>query len=1113
MMSNKAVASHMPYSKSDVIGVSRFLSWPSAVALGAGLSLAIQLTLVETLLQSAGPWAYVSAWVFYSPLLLVWLDLPGEQSPFAWLRTAGYPRLAFAVAWIELGGVCALAGLLAKGAASALVTAGDRLWQLDLAPSGLPALVIGVVAINELIGTRAHSRVASLLVTAAIGVPAVFLVLSFFQPESAPEWSSASSVGAHQLLSPALLASMLWGPYLVLARRRVIRRHARGALMPMAVLWGLLPLIGGVGLWLGLLYPEMTTSGMLESGSSTDRLGFFLLTIGLALCLLGLSQVMAGGLRVLSTLAFNGMLPQSLTARRSERGVPLIPLALMALAAWSGARWVDFQGLAAAAALAILWMSSIAAWPHIRTRAKDRPPGSITLPLHPLLPALVAAACLFFSLVLPKVNLGAGLLWLLLGAAYFVFHGRRELALSDLQKHVVGDLPEPQEEQRDRVLVVVGEGPDTESLLKVGSALAASRDGELLVLRIELMIEQVTWSEARLTAEGSLARLEKLVQAAGLPAELPVHPLVRLAPSLAEGTLDAVSEVEACFLVLGWPDTYESTDLEPMVETVFAASSVAIAVVRGTLSARAERVLVASAGGPHAAVALELAEALCELNSSGDGEETPELQASILNVVTPNPSIAKGFEAIQQTRIKRRARRRGQGSDMGPESDVESIDAAGSTSGSTWAESPEQGDTIDELLVQAPSVEAGIEKEVGAGDVLLLGASVDRLLGQTRWGGFPVEVASDRHGLTIVVREQENAPRYWRRRVWEWVSNPLPALTNEQRVRVQLAMRKAARADIDFYILISLAAAIATLGLMQSSAAVVIGAMLVAPLMSPILGMGHAIVRGHLRLLRRAASSTLKGVGIAIAVGAMFPLIFSGISPTPEILARGAPSLLDLAVALASGAAAAYAVSRPSVAAALPGVAIAAALVPPLCVVGFGLGASELALAGGALLLFVTNLGAIVVSASSVFLMMGFRPRKEERGKAVWRSLAIAGLVLLVVSIPLGMKTREIVGSSQAKRLVMQGLERVDTDLCRIAEVRFDRQDGVLWVHVAVHAFVDDLPLDPLAELQREISRKMDGDIRFDLSVSRAQRFVLEGHRDRDGDGEGVGMPDRKPNP
>ena len=1093
----------MPYLKSDAIGVSRFLSWPSAVALGAGLSLAIQLTLVETLVQSAGPWTYVLAWVFYSPLFLAWLELPGEHGPSEWVWSAGYPRLAFIVAWIELGGICALAALLAKGVAMGLAVAGERLWQLNLSSSDLLALVIGTVAINELIGTRAHSRAASALVTAAAAVLAVLLVSSFFEPTFAVDQKLATPLGSHQLFSPALLASVLWGPYLVLSRRRLIRRRPRGALLPMAVLWLALPLIGVVGWWIGSVHPEMTPSGIATVDPGSQRLSLLALVVGVALCLLGLSQVLASGIRVVSSMTFNGLAPKSLTARRSERGVALAPLGLLVVAAWALARWVDLQGLANGVALAVLWLSSMAFWPHIRTRAKDRLPGSLTLPLHPLIPALVSAGCLFLSMVLPKANLGVGLAWLILGGVYFVVFGRRELALSDLQKHLVGRLPEEDEEPRDRVLVAVGEGLNVTSLLKVGAGLAASRNAELLVLRIELLIEQLTWNEARILAQGTLDQLEKTVSEAGLPPDLPVHPLVRLAPSVADGILDAVSEVEASFLILGWPEAFGSSDIEPVVEKVFAATSSAIAVVRGALPAKAERVLVASAGGPHAATALELAEAISTVAGVSvtgvsvagapvdGGPETGSLKTSILNVLTPNPSIAKGHEAVLQTHAKRLAQR--------TKSAVEGPAETSSDPDQLLAES---SDRIGEILVEAATVAGGVEREVGPRDLLLLGASVDRLLGQSRWGGFPVELASERSGLTIVVREKENAPRFWRRRLWEWLSNPLPALTDEQRIRVQLAMRKAARADIDFYILISLASAIATLGLMQSSAAVVIGAMLVAPLMSPILGMGHAIVRGHLRLVRRAASSTIKGVGIAIAVGSVFPLIFSGISPTPEILARGAPSLLDLAVALASGAAAAYAVSRPSVAAALPGVAIAAALVPPLCVVGFGLGASELSLAGGALLLFVTNLCAIVLSAALVFLMMGFRPRVEDRGGAVWKSLAFAGVGLLMVSIPLSFQTLEIVRTSQAKRHVMQGLAQVESDLFRISEVRFDHRKDVLWVRVAIHSFVEDVPLSAFAEVQRQTALRVDKDIRFDLSVSRAQRFTLEGRGAVERDGE-----------
>ena len=192
-------------------------------------------------------------------------------------------------------------------------------------------------------------------------------------------------------------------------------------------------------------------------------------------------------------------------------------------------------------------------------------------------------------------------------------------------------------------------------------------------------------------------------------------------------------------------------------------------------------------------------------------------------------------------------------------------------------------------------------------------------------------------------------------------------------------MRGSAQPSIDFFVLITLAAVIAALGLLQNSGAVIIGAMLVAPLMSPILAMAMSMVHGNPRLFLVAAGTTAKGITLAIIVG----LVVTAISPiqtaTSEILSRTAPNILDLMVAMASGAAAGYAISRKEVAAALPGVAIAAALVPPLCVVGYGLGTSQLEIAAGSLLLFTTNLIAIILAAGLTFLALGFHPIRTEQ--------------------------------------------------------------------------------------------------------------------------------------
>ena len=155
-----------------------------------------------------------------------------------------------------------------------------------------------------------------------------------------------------------------------------------------------------------------------------------------------------------------------------------------------------------------------------------------------------------------------------------------------------------------------------------------------------------------------------------------------------------------------------------------------------------------------------------------------------------------------------------------------------------------------------------------------------------------------------------------------------------------------------FGILMVLATAIATFGLATDSTAVVIGAMLVAPLMTPILGTSAGLINGKTRSTLWSASITVLGSAGAIAVAwglsAMIPDL-EAVVQNGQITSRTSPSLLDLAIALAAGAAGAYGVSRAESTDALPGVAVAIALVPPLAVVGITLHAGDLGQAGGAL--------------------------------------------------------------------------------------------------------------------------------------------------------------------
>ena len=186
-----------------------------------------------------------------------------------------------------------------------------------------------------------------------------------------------------------------------------------------------------------------------------------------------------------------------------------------------------------------------------------------------------------------------------------------------------------------------------------------------------------------------------------------------------------------------------------------------------------------------------------------------------------------------------------------------------------------------------------------------------------------------------------------------------------------------AMAEVDslqYWLEIVFSAGIATFGLVENSPAVIIGAMLISPLMGPIMATGLSLAIGDLYLGTKAVLNLVASVALAIALSGFLVWLLPFHSATSEIVARTTPNLLDLGVALLSGLAGSVVVCRGAGdgATALPGVAIAVALMPPLCTMGFGLGSGlDLEVMGGAGLLFLTNLVAIVASAFLVFLLIG----------------------------------------------------------------------------------------------------------------------------------------------
>ncbi len=234
----------------------------------------------------------------------------------------------------------------------------------------------------------------------------------------------------------------------------------------------------------------------------------------------------------------------------------------------------------------------------------------------------------------------------------------------------------------------------------------------------------------------------------------------------------------------------------------------------------------------------------------------------------------------------------------------------------------------------------------------------------------------------------------------------IPAVSLEQRAEVRVNMRDAAHPDFDYFVLVILSSIIATLGLLTNSAAVIIGAMLVAPLMSPIIGLGLGSLMGDETLLKDSFSAIIRGALIAIVIAIILTWVnaslpFTTFQDLPsEVLARTRPTPIDLLIALAGGLAAAFALATPSISAALPGVAIATALMPPLGTVGIGVAMGRWDVAGGALLLFITNSVTIAFASTLVFWVMGFSPGVQN-GKYVPRSLTLSALVTLLMLLPL----------------------------------------------------------------------------------------------------------------
>ncbi|WP_435874209.1 DUF389 domain-containing protein [Nocardia fluminea] len=222
--------------------------------------------------------------------------------------------------------------------------------------------------------------------------------------------------------------------------------------------------------------------------------------------------------------------------------------------------------------------------------------------------------------------------------------------------------------------------------------------------------------------------------------------------------------------------------------------------------------------------------------------------------------------------------------------------------------------------------------------------------------------------------------------------------------KLDLSVGQVASKRSAFWIMLVLSAVIAISGVIGNSTATVIGAMIVAPLSIPILGVALGVVTGRGPLLGRSLLLVLSGIVVVVVLG----FLFAQLLPNPvnvlsnaQVVGRTSPKLMDLTAAIATGLVAAIAITRRDVGDVLPGVAIAISLVPPLGVVGVCLGSHAPALAGGAFVLFASNVVAMIITSTIVLLLAGYAGDADPATMRRGRAYLVLGAALVLVAIPM----------------------------------------------------------------------------------------------------------------
>ncbi|MCJ7765282.1 MAG: TIGR00341 family protein [Thiovulaceae bacterium] len=305
----------------------------------------------------------------------------------------------------------------------------------------------------------------------------------------------------------------------------------------------------------------------------------------------------------------------------------------------------------------------------------------------------------------------------------------------------------------------------------------------------------------------------------------------------------------------------------------------------------------------------------------------------------------------------------------------------------------------------------------------------------------------------------------------------LPRASEEDFKELFVTLRQSASVSSVFIMLMVLSALLATTGLFQNSVPVIIGAMILAPLMSPIVSFAMGVVRGEKEILIESLKTLLIGIVTALLFSCLFTYFVPLDLLTDEMKSRLNPNLLDLMVAIVAGVAGAYAHAKSEIAKSLAGVAIAVALIPPLSVTGIGIGWWNIDIIYGSFLLFMTNLAGMTLAAAMTFLLLGFAPVKRATKGIIWSSL-----LLVAVTIPLFISFSHVIEQNKifnqlksAKNILFDGR----TIIIRTISVDLSKDLPVIYIRARSNSVLQD---DALQKIKRHINKVVGKPVVVDIS-------------------------------